>query len=93
MAGVPYDGTDPAYADLYHDYTGQPANFAATAEAMGRVAPDRWKLRHFRRIKDLVDQYHPDLLYTDGGIPSTQYGYSTAALSSPTSAPQNTTAK
>ena len=23
----------------------------------------------FRRIKDLVDQYHPDLLYTDGGVP------------------------
>jgi len=79
MAGIPYDGTDPAYADLYHDYTGQPANFAATAKDMGRVAPDRWKLQYFNRIKDLVDQYTPDLLYTDGGIPFDEYGYSTVA--------------
>ena len=79
FAGVPYDGTDPAFADLYHDYTGQPADFARTAEAMGRVAPDRWKLQYFRRIKDLIDQYQPDLLYTDGGIPFDEYGYSTVA--------------
>src|SRR5450631_4017142 len=28
LAGVPYDGQDPAFADLYHDFTGQPADFA-----------------------------------------------------------------
>jgi len=79
LAGVPYDGSDPAFADLYHDYTGQPADFAASAKAMGRIAPDRWKLQYFRRIKDLVDQHQPDLLYTDGGIPFDEYGYSTVA--------------
>ncbi|WP_158792627.1 alpha-L-fucosidase [Granulicella sp. L60] len=79
LAGVPYDGTNPAFADLYHDYTGQPANFASTAKDMGRVAPDRWKQEYFRRIKDLIDNYQPDLLYTDGGIPFDQYGYSTVA--------------
>ena len=79
LAGVPYDGSDPAFADLYHDYTGQPADFARTAKAMDRVAPDRWKLQYFRRIKDLIDQYQPDLLYTDGGIPFDEYGYSTVA--------------
>jgi alpha-L-fucosidase len=46
---------------------------------MGRIAPDSWKLQHFRRIKDLIDQYQPDLLYTDGGIPFDEYGYSTVA--------------
>jgi alpha-L-fucosidase len=46
---------------------------------MGRIAPDRWKLQYFRRIKDLIDQYQPDLLYTDGGIPFDEYGYSTVA--------------
>ena len=44
----------------------------------GRPTPDdkgwyskdpRWHLEWFARIKDLVDQYHPDLLYTDGGVP------------------------
>jgi alpha-L-fucosidase len=79
LTGVPYDGTLPAYADLYHDYTGEPANFARTAKAMGRVAPDRWKRQYFDRIKDLIDQHQPDLLYIDGGIPFNEYGYATVA--------------
>jgi alpha-L-fucosidase len=79
LAGVPYDGSDPAFADLYHDYSGEPADFARTAKAMGRVAPDKWKLEYFHRIKDLVDTYQPDLLYTDGGISFEEYGLSTVA--------------
>ena len=79
MAGVPYDGSDPKFADLYHSYTEEPADFAKTAKAMGRVAPDQWKMRYFQRVKDLVDQHQPDLLYTDGGIPFDEYGLSTVA--------------
>jgi len=79
LAGVAYDGSDPAYADLYHDYSGLPADFAKKAQAMGRVAPDAWKLEYFRRIKDLIDSYQPDLLYTDGGIPFEEYGLSLVA--------------
>jgi alpha-L-fucosidase len=79
LANVPYDGTLPAYADLYHDYTGMPADFAKTAKDMGRVAPDRWKKQYFNRIKDLIDQHQPDLLYTDGGIPFDEYGLSLVA--------------
>jgi alpha-L-fucosidase len=79
FAGVPYDGSDPRYADLYHSYNGMPADFATTAKAMGRVAPDSWKLEYFHRIKDLVDGYQPDLLYTDGGMEFEQYGLSTVA--------------
>ena len=79
LAGVPYDGTLPAYADLYHDYTGMPADFIKTAKDMGRVAPDRWKRQYFNRIKDLIDQHQPDILYTDGGIPFDEYGLSLVA--------------
>ena len=72
MAGVPYDGNDPAYADLYHPFPkGQPI----PTQAMSRVAPDSWKLQYFRRIRDLIDNYQPDLLYTDGGIPFDAWGY------------------
>ncbi len=78
-AGVPYDGTNPVNADLYHSYAGMPADFAQTAQAMGRVAPDTWKQQYFNRIKDLIDQHQPDLLYTDGGIPFEQYGLGTVA--------------
>ncbi len=79
LAGVPYDGTLLAYADLYHYYTGMPADFIKTAKDMGRVAPDRWKLEYFNRIKDLIDQHQPDILYTDGGIPFDEYGLSLVA--------------
>lgn len=78
-AGVPYDGADPKYADLYFTYKDMPADFAQTATAMGRVAPDWWKLQYFNRIKDLIDQHQPDLLYTDGGIPFDEYGLSLVA--------------
>ena len=79
LAGVPYDGRLSAYADLYHDYSGMPADFVKTAQAMGRVAPTWWKQQYFNRVKDLVDQHQPDLLYTDGGIPFDEYGLSLVA--------------
>jgi alpha-L-fucosidase len=78
-ANIPYDGQNPAFADLYHDYTGMPAGFAHTAQDMGRVAPDWWKLQYFNRVKDLLDQHQPDLLYTDGGIEFGEYGLGTLA--------------
>ena len=37
--------------------------------------PEAWKHQWFVRIKDLIDNYHPDLLYTDGGIPFENIGY------------------
>ena len=78
-ANVAYDGTDPAFADLYHSYAEEPADFARHATPMGRVAPERWKQEYFRRISDLLQQHHPDLLYTDGGIPFGRYGLSLVA--------------
>jgi alpha-L-fucosidase len=79
LAGISYEGTNPLFADLYHSYTLMPPDFAKTAKAMGRVAPDEWKLEYFNRIKDLIDQHQPDLLYTDGGIPFDEYGLATVA--------------
>ncbi|WCJ59405.1 alpha-L-fucosidase [Fontisphaera persica] len=62
LAGVPYDGANPAYEDLYH--------FRAEPGDTGWYSKNpRWQQMWFNRIKDLVDQYHPDLLYTDGGVP------------------------
>ncbi len=81
FAGVPYDGTDPAYADLYHslprDYDLREGS--TISGAMSRDVPDSWKQLYFNRIKDLIDQYQPDLLYTDGGIPFEEYGLSLVA--------------
>jgi len=77
LAGVPYDGTDPRYAGLYHDYSQMPADFvekvanspAKATIAMSREGPDSWRINYFNRMLDVVSQHQPDLLYTDGGIP------------------------
>jgi alpha-L-fucosidase len=61
-AGVPYDGADPKWQDLYH--------FPAEPGDKGWYSTNpRWQQQWFDRIKELVDLYHPDLLYTDGGVP------------------------
>jgi len=81
-AGVPYDGQDLAFADLYHDYSQEPAGFAQSIvkDPMGRKdAPDWWRLQYFNRVKDLLDQHQPDLLYTDGGIVYEGIGLGTVA--------------
>jgi alpha-L-fucosidase len=44
-----------------------------------RQAPEAWKLHYYRRIKDLVDKYQPDLLYTDGDIFYEEYGLAIVA--------------
>lgn len=75
-AGVSYDGVDPRYADLYHTLPPDlPAKMTWNADRI----PDSWKQHWLLRIKDLVDQYEPDLLYTDGALPFEEYGLSLVA--------------
>ncbi|MCX7048800.1 MAG: alpha-L-fucosidase [Candidatus Sumerlaeota bacterium] len=61
-AGVPYDGADPKYAELYH-WLGDPKD-----KGWYSKNPD-WHQLWYNEIKELIDNYHPDLLYTDGGVP------------------------
>jgi alpha-L-fucosidase len=70
-AGVPYDGNDPAFEDFYlpnRDETGD-----------WYTANPWWHARWFERMKDLVDQHQPDLLYSDGGVPFGEVGLSLIA--------------
>jgi alpha-L-fucosidase len=61
-AGVAYDGADPKWQDLYH--------FPADPNDKAWYSTNaRWQQQWFDRIKELVDMYKPDLLYTDGGVP------------------------
>jgi alpha-L-fucosidase len=68
-AGVPYDGTNLDNQDLYH---------AAT-----RPDDKEWltnnpafQLDWYRSIKELVDNYQPDLLYSDSKMPFENVGRS-----------------
>ena len=51
-----FDSSDPKYWSLYHAPPGTPG------------AETEYLNSHYARLKDAIDNYHPDLLYFDGGI-------------------------
>jgi alpha-L-fucosidase len=69
LAGVPYDGNDPRYSDLYHPWH-EPAPQPGD---VSRV-PESWKQQYLLRLQDLIDQLQPDLMYHDGVIRFERYG-------------------
>ena len=70
LAGVPYDGRDPANADLYGPENDEDPNWPY----LPKNAPESWKETWYLRNLDLIDTYRPDLLYFDGGIPYVEHG-------------------
>ena len=69
LAGVPYDGNDPQFADLYHEKHDPAARPGDVSQV-----PESWKRQYLVRLQDLVDQLQPDLLYHDGVIRFERYG-------------------
>jgi len=66
-AGVPYDGANAEYSDLYHA--------AATPDDKGWLTNNLvFQIEWFKSIKELIDNYHPDLLYSDSGMPFEDVG-------------------
>jgi alpha-L-fucosidase len=72
--GVPYDGADPKFASLYHETHDAPKSAWDQS-----TVPLKWKRHYFERMKDLIDQYDPDLLYTDGPVFFEEWGLGVAA--------------
>ena len=62
LAGVPYDGNDPANQDLYHTK-------AAPDDKAWLTKNPEWHRQWFKVVKELVETYHPDLLYSDSQLP------------------------
>lgn len=67
-AGVPYDGNDPAYRDFYHDNAAHLAD-GETSFSPWYTSDARFQQYWLDCIREVVDLYHPDLLYSDGGVP------------------------
>ncbi|MFZ6028012.1 MAG: alpha-L-fucosidase [Chloroflexota bacterium] len=70
FAGIPYDGNDPAYEDLYLPNQ----NEKGFEDGVWYTANPWWHAKWFSYVKELIDVYQPDLLYSDGGVPFGQYG-------------------
>ena len=79
LAGVAYDGKDPKFADFYHDAGCERWANDKRVQFNDDGIPESWRKHWFDRMKDLVDQYQPDLLYTDGHLPFEEYGCSVVA--------------
>ncbi len=67
LAGVPYDGNDERYADLYHRKAAPDDNAWLTKD------PENQK-EWLSMITELVDNYKPDLLYSDSELPFGEIG-------------------
>lgn len=70
--GIPYDGADPQYADLYHTK-------AAPGDNAWLTTNPEWMKEWYADVKELVDTYHPDLLYSDSKLPFDDVGRSMLA--------------
>ncbi|WP_183559613.1 alpha-L-fucosidase [Mucilaginibacter sp. SP1R1] len=70
--GVPYDGNDPQYQDLYHTK-------AAPGDNDWLTTNPEWMKEWYSDVKELVDNYHPDLLYSDSKLPFDNVGRSMLA--------------
>jgi alpha-L-fucosidase len=66
-AGVPYDGANPEYYDLYHKPThrGDTGWFTNNPE---------FQREWYFRVKEIIDVYRPDFFYTDGRLPFADVG-------------------
>ena len=78
-AGVPYDGNDPDYRDFYLD------NYEHVLEGEDRTdtkarpwyTPNAAFRRYWLQVmKEVIDLYQPDLLYSDGALPFGENGAS-----------------
>lgn len=64
-AGIPYDGNDPKYQELYL----KPDANSDTGADHASNPPKDWRQDWLRRINDVVNRYDPDLMYVDGPVP------------------------
>ncbi len=66
-AGVPYDGADLDFQDLYHAVT-------LPGDTEWLTTNPAFQLEWYQSIKELIDNYQPDLLYSDSRMPFEDVG-------------------
>ena len=78
-AGVPYDGNDPEYRDFYLDNSEHPSepNAGAPWYTQNEKFRDYW----LAVMREVIDLYKPDLLYSDGSLPFGEHWHGSSGLS------------
>ena len=67
MKGVPYDGANPEFQDLYHP--------PAAPDDFAWLTKDSANQRNWlSSITEVIDMYKPDLVYSDGELPFGEVG-------------------
>ena len=68
--GIPYDGNDPAFEDLYLPNREHYDPNQKFMDLDPWFSTNKWwHQRWFDIMRELIDLYEPDFLYTDGGLP------------------------
>jgi alpha-L-fucosidase len=69
-AGVPYDGNDPEFEDLYlPGPVGRDRSTGAAVQDPWYTSDPWWHRRWLDLATEMIDRYRPDLFYTDGPLP------------------------
>ncbi|MGI5900734.1 MAG: alpha-L-fucosidase [Christensenellales bacterium] len=68
--GVPYDGNDPEWLDFYHNNSRHDSE-PKTGPSVRPWYTDDADFRSYwvKAIKEMIDLFTPDMLYTDGSLP------------------------
>jgi alpha-L-fucosidase len=88
-AGVPYDGNDPEYRDFYLD------NYEHADDKNPASSPWYTKNAKYRNywlsvMKELIDRYNPEVLYSDGALPFGDHWHAGAQGTTASDGPQGT---
>lgn len=77
---IPYDGNDPEFEDFYHSNQEEYEKEIKYGKIVDWYSQNQeWHKKWFLRMKDLISQYEPDFLYSDGGLPFGEVGLSIVA--------------
>ncbi|MBI4977248.1 MAG: alpha-L-fucosidase [Spirochaetes bacterium] len=79
-----YDGFDTSCEDLYLPHTKNEIEEGRQLQKEGKRLPwytdnPYWHEKWYLRVKDMIDQYEPELLYSDGELPFGDVGLAAVA--------------
>ena len=70
FAGVPYDGNDVRYKTFYHENQEHTGAYMTVGASKPQYTLNAKYHKYWLNVmKELIDMYSPELVYTDGGLP------------------------